>query len=140
MQVIHPSRLLKFALLADAAGSGTLAVLQLSLVDRLSNELALPHALLWESGLFLVAYVALLIGLARSSRVWSALISVVVLGNVGWAVACVGLLFSGLIAPNALGEGYLLFQALAVLGFAGLELKGLMASVPVSKAKVLSAA
>lgn len=83
---------------------------------------------------------ALLIGLARSGRVWSAMISVVVLGNVGWAVASLGLLFSSLIAPNALGEGYVLFQAVAVLVFAGLEFKGLMASLPAPKAKVLSAA
>ena len=128
MQVIHPSPLLKRALLADAAVSGATAALQLLGAEALAAALQLPQALLWETGLFLVAYAALLVVLARSAGVWAALIGLVVAGNLGWAVACGALLATGTPGPNALGTGFVLVQVAAVLVFAGWEFKGLKAS------------
>ena len=133
MKSVIPSKLLKLAPFADAAVSGAVAVLQLAAADALSRLLLLPHPLLVETGVFLVAYAALLVVLARSSKVWSGLIGLIVIGNVAWAAGCVVLLVSGIASPTLLGIAFVAVQAIAVLLFAALEMKGLMASTPVSR-------
>ncbi len=130
MKTVVPSSLLSFALMADAVISGAVVVLQLAAPEWLSQRLLLPRALLIETGIFLVGYTLLLVLLARSSRVWSALIGIIIIGNVGWAVGCVALLVLGVLSPNALGVAFVLMQAVAVLFFAALEFKGLAASAP----------
>lgn len=130
MHTIHPSRFLKVALLVDALVSGLVAVLQLLAGKLLTSLLALPAMLLFESGVFLVGYVALLVTMARSQRLWSWLVLAIVVGNVGWALGCLGLLQLLPAAPSALGTAYLLLQAAAVLVFAGLEWAGWRASSP----------
>ncbi len=130
MPLILPSRLLRLALVVDAAATGALAVLQLALPDALSRLLTLPRGLLLETGAFLVAYVLLLVVMARSQRLWSWLVRTVVIGNVIWAVGCVALLAAGAVEPGALGIAYVAMQALAVLVFAGAQYLGLRQSAP----------
>jgi hypothetical protein len=130
MHTIHPSRFLKVALLADALVSGLVAALQLLAGKLLTGLLALPAMLLLESGVFLVAYVTLLLVMARSQRLWSWLVLMVIVGNVGWALGCLGLLQLLPAAPSALGIAFLLLQAAAVLVFAGLEWAGWRTSSP----------
>lgn len=128
MKSIQASQLLKTALLADAAVSAAAAALQLAIPDGLAELLRLPRVLLVETGAFLAIYVVLLVAMARAARLWSPLVWVVVLGNVGWALGCVGLAVSPV--PGALGAAFLLAQALAVLVFATLEYRGLKSSAP----------
>lgn len=130
MKTLHPSPLLKLALWTDAAVSGAVALLQLAAAPALADLLALPRALLVESGVFLVAYTLLLVLLARSTRIPSLLLALIVAGNVGWALGCVGLPLAGLVAPNAPGLGYLALQAGAVLVFAAWEALGWHRSRP----------
>lgn len=137
MQSVIPSSLLKKALAADALVSGAVAVLQLSMPDALSRLLILPRGLLVETGVFLVAYTVLLIVLARSARIWSGVIVVVVLGNVGWAAGCAILLGAGHLQPSAAGLAFVAAQAAAVLLFAGLEYLGLRNSEPARSSTVL---
>jgi hypothetical protein len=129
MQTVSPSRFLKHALIADAIVSGGVAVLQLAAAPVLSPMLSLPRVTLVDTGVFLVAYTALLMVLATRSRVRIWLISAVVVGNVLWAIGCGGLLLTGTLSPNALGVAYVLLQVIAVLGFAGWEYAGLMRSL-----------
>lgn len=129
MQTIQPNGFLRGALLADAAASSAAAMLQLALAAPLGELLRLPPSLLLGTGAFLVAYVALLIVLARSARVWPALIWAVVLGNVAWALACVGLVLSAQVHPSALGVAFLGVHVVAVLLFAWLEYRGLAESM-----------
>lgn len=129
MKTVMSSKLLKTALTADAVVSGTVAALQLAAPEALSRLLVLPRPLLVETGVFLVAYTVLLIVLARGATVGSALIGVIVLGNVGWAVGCAALLATGAVAPSAPGMAFIVVQAAAVLVFAALEFAGLKASV-----------
>lgn len=126
MNTIHPSPLLRNALLADAAASGAVAALQLAAGATLAPLLQLPQPLLLETGLFLVAYVVLLLVLARSPRVPAALVQLVIVGNVGWAIGAAAVAF--VFAPGALGLAFLLVHALTVLLFAGLERLGLRQS------------
>jgi hypothetical protein len=48
----------------------------------------------------------------------------VIVGNIGWVVGSVWLLFSGTIAPNGLGHVFVLTQALAVAILVQLEIMG----------------
>jgi len=127
MKTIHPAPLLKFALIADAAACAPLALLQIGMPDLLANQLAIARPLLMGTGLFLLAYTVLLIALARSQHVWTAMIGLIVVGNVGWAAGCIALLVAG--APSGLGIAYLIVQAGAVLLLAGAEFAGLKASL-----------
>lgn len=130
MRTVYPSPLLKSVLAIDAVVSGAVALLQLAAAGWLSERLQLPQALLVETGAFLVAYTVLLVALARSARVSSAIIGAIVLGNVAWAAGCVALLATDGAAPGGLGTAYVVVQALAVLGFAALEYVGVRGSEP----------
>jgi len=130
MQLILPSRLLRIALVVDAGATGALAVLQLAVPDALSRLLMLPRGLLLETGAFLVAYVLLLVVMARSQHLWSWLVKTVVSGNGLWAVGCVALLATGAVQPGALGVAYVAMQAMAVVVFAGAQYLGLRQSAP----------
>lgn len=128
MKTVAPARLLKFALTLDAAASLSLAAIQLLLSSLLAQQLSLPSTLLTETGLFLAVYALALGYLARAPRVPAALIQFIIIGNLGWALACVFLACATILAPGALGIAFLLAQALAVLLFAYLEFAGLRAS------------
>ncbi len=130
MNLITPSRFLKNALYADAAVSAASAVLQLSSANLLAGLLSLPSALLFETGVFMVGYVALLVVMARSQRVWAWLVLAVVAGNVAWALGCLVLPALLPTAPNALGIVFLVLQAAVPLLFAALEWAGLRSSAP----------
>src|SRR5690606_40759220 len=115
MQLILPSRLLRIALVADAVATGALAVLQVALPDLLSRLLVLPRGLLLETGVFLLGYMLLLVIMARSARLPSLLVGIIVVGNVAWAAGCAALLGIGTLQPGALGLAYVAMQVLAVL-------------------------
>ena len=128
MKSIHPSPLLKNALRADALVSGATGVLQLAAAERLSALLDLPANLLWGSAEFMLAYAAVTLLMASRNRLPSALVLLIIAGNVLWGVACVALPLEGLLAPNALGIGFLLMHAAAVVLLAVLEWLGLQRS------------
>ena len=130
MLTVRPSPSLKFALLADACISGATGLLQLSATQSLSALLALPHAVLLGTGEHFVVYALLLAAMATRTRLWSAPVRVVVLGNGLWALASVGLLLSGALSPSPMGVGFVPLQAVAVLVFAALEWRGLRRSPP----------
>lgn len=134
MKTIAPSRLLRNAFIADAAASGAIAALHLLVSGEQDGSIAaalgLPVPLMEGTGIFLALYTLLLVVLARSRVVWSALAWFIVLGNVGWALLSGLLLATGVLAPAPLGVAYVMVQALGVLLFAGLEWRGLRMSLP----------
>jgi len=125
MHTVHPSSLLRIALVSDAIVSGAVAIGQLALVGPLSELLGIPCSLLAESGAFLVLYTMLLVALARSARVPSAMIRMVVLGNVVWAVGCAALLAMETFAFTTMGVAFVMVQIAVVTVFAVLEFVGL---------------
>ena len=102
--MIHPSSFLSRALLADAVFSGVSAVGLTLGAGVLAPFLNLPEALLRETGLFLIAYTALVGWLGTRQSVPKALVLFVVAGNAAWTLASIALLFSGAVNPNLLGE------------------------------------
>jgi hypothetical protein len=126
--MIRPSTFLSRALLADAVFSGVSAAgltLGASLLAPLFN---LPEALLHETGLFLVAYAALVGWLGTRVSVPKPLVLIVIAGNAAWTLGSIALLFSGAVSPNLLGEIVVVAQAIATGVFAELQYIGLRRS------------
>ena len=126
--MIHPSQFLRRALLADAIFSGIAAVLLTLDATALEPLLELPEVLLRETGLFLIAYTALVGWLAARARVPKALVVLVIAGNAAWTIGSIALLFSGTVTPNLLGEAFVVAQAIATGVFAELQYIGLRRS------------
>jgi hypothetical protein len=126
--MIHPSSFLSRALLADAVFSGVSAIGLTVLAGVLASFLNLPEVLLRETGLFLIAYTALVGWLGTRQSVLKALVLFVVAGNAAWTLASIALLFSGAVNPNLLGEIVVVAQAIATGLFAELQYIGLRKS------------
>jgi hypothetical protein len=126
--MINPSLFLRRAPLADAIFSGVSAVLLTLGTSALAFLLNLPEALLRETGLFLVAYAALVGWLGTRQSILRPLVWIVIAGNAAWALASIALLFSGWVAPNLLGEAAVAMQAIAVGVFAELQYVGVRRS------------
>ena len=126
--MIHSSTLLRRALLADAVFSGISALIMTLDASLFASLLQLPDALLRETGLFLVAYTALVGWLGTRPSVPRALIMLVVAGNAVWTLASFALLLSGAVSPNLLGEIVVVAQAIATGVFAELQYLGLRRS------------
>jgi len=122
--MIHASQLLRRALLADAVFSGISAVVMTLDAAALAPLFNLPEALLRETGLFLIAYTALVGWLATRPSLPKAIVMVVVAGNAAWTLVSIALLFSGAISPNLLGEIVVVAQAIATGVFAELQYIG----------------
>ena len=126
--MIKLSSFLSRALLADAVFSGVSAVGLTLGAGVLAPFLGLPEALLRETGLFLIAYTALVGWLGTRQSVLRALVLLVVAGNAAWTLASIALLFSGAVNPNLLGEIVVVAQAIATGIFAELQSLGLRRS------------
>jgi hypothetical protein len=126
--MINPSQLLRRALLADAVFSGVSAIGLTLGADTFARLLNLPEALLSETGLFLIAYTALVGWLGTRQAVPKALVILVVAGNAAWTLASIALLFSGAVSPNLLGQIAVVAQAIATGVFAELQYIGLRRS------------
>ena len=125
---MHPSTFLSRALLADAIFSGVAAVALALGAGALAPLLHLPEALLRETGLFLIAYTALVGWLAARASVPKALVWLVIVGNTAWTLGSITLLVSGAVSPNLLGQVFVVAQAIATGVFAELQFIGLRKS------------
>jgi hypothetical protein len=126
--MINPSVLLRRAIQADAIFSGASALLLTFGAGALAPMLNLPEALLRETGLFLIAYAALVGWLGTRQSMPKALVLIVIAGNAAWTVGSIALLFSGAVTPNLLGEAVVAIQAIATGAFAELQYIGLRKS------------
>lgn len=126
--MINPSLLLRRAIQIDAAVSGAMALLLTVAAGRLAPLLQLPEALLLESGVFLIAYVALIGWLGFRATMPKLLVLAVIIGNAAWTLGSIGLLFSETVSPNMLGQLFVAMQAIAVGVFAELQFMGMRRS------------
>jgi hypothetical protein len=126
--MIHSSQFLRRALLADAVFSGVSAVGLTLGAGAFATLFNLPEMLLQETGLFLIAYAALVGWLGSRPSVPKALVMVVVVGNALWTLASIALLFSGAVTPNLLGTIMVVAQAVATGVFAELQYVGMRRS------------
>jgi hypothetical protein len=126
--MIIPSIFLRRALLADAVFSGVAAVIFTLGAGTFTPLFNLPEPLLRETGLFLIAY-AVFVGWLGTRQSMPRLLPIIVIaGNTAWTLASIALLFSGLVAPNLLGEVAVAAQAIVVGTLAELQFVGLRRS------------
>lgn len=126
--MIMPSLFLRRALQADAVFSGAGAVIFSLGAAELAPLFHLPEALLRETGLFLIAYAALVGWMSTRQSLPRILVGIVVIGNAAWTLASIALLFSGAVTPNLLGEAVVVAQAIATGTLAELQYIGLRRS------------
>ncbi len=119
---LHPTPFLRFAQLGDAAASGATGLLLAAGAGSLASLLGLPEGLLRAAGLVLLPYAAFVAWAGtRDGGVPRNAVRAVVAVNLLWALDSALLLALGPVTPNGLGVAFVLAQALAVLGFAGLQ-------------------
>ena len=126
--MIQPSLLLRRAFLLDTIVSGMMALLLTFDAGELAPLLDLPEQLLRETGLFLIAYTALVGWLATRQSMPKVLVVIVITGNVAWTLASIALLFSGAVTPNGLGQAFVVAQAIVPGALAELQYIGLRRS------------
>ncbi|MDB5873930.1 MAG: hypothetical protein JWQ07_3372 [Ramlibacter sp.] len=125
MSIFASPRFLRNVLFADAASCLATGALQLLFNAPLAQLLNLPGVLLAGTGWFLLAYAALVGFVATRDPLPRSLVWLFVAGNAGWAVACIALLVSRMLAPTALGMTWILAQAATVAVLAELQWTGL---------------
>jgi hypothetical protein len=126
--MIDASTFLRRALLADAVFRGVAAIGFTFGAVAFATLFNLPDALLRETGLFLIAYTALVGWLASRAAVPKPLVLLVVVGNAAWTVGSIALLLSGAVSPNLAGVLMVVAQAIATGVFAELQYVGLRKS------------
>ncbi len=119
---------LRNVLRADALVSGAAGLLMAAGAPFLAPFLGLPSGLLFWAGVALFPFVALLLGVAARSEISRLMLFDIIGINALWVAASFGVLFSGAVAPNALGYGFVIAQALAVAVLAELQFVGLRRS------------
>jgi hypothetical protein len=122
--MIHPSLFLRRALQLDAIVTGAMALLLIFADSTLAPLLNLPEALLRDTGLFLIAYTAIVGWLATRPSMPRLLVLAVIVGNAAWALCSIALMFSGTVTPNIFGEAFVTIQAIATGAFAELQFIG----------------
>ena len=126
--MIHASVLLRRAFLLDTIASGVMAALLTLGASELAPLFDLPEQLLRETGLFLIAYTALVGWLATRQSMPKALVLTVIAINAAWTVASIALLFSSAVTPNLLGQVFIAGQAIVPGALAELQYIGLRRS------------
>lgn len=125
MSVMSSPNFLRNVLRLDALSCLACGLLQLAFPGQMARLLNLPAPLLAYTGEFLLVYAAVVGFISTRSPLPRPLVWALVMGNLGWAAACAGLLFSGQVAPSLLGTAYVVLQALTVAVLAELQFFGL---------------
>jgi len=119
----HP-RFLRTVLLIDAATCVATGLLMTFAAGFLADLTQLPPDLLRSAGLSLFPIAAFIAFVGTRAVLPRAGVWLVILGNVAWVGASLGVLFGGAVSPNAFGYAFVAFQALAVAVLAELEFTG----------------
>lgn len=132
MTAIRASSLLRRVLVVDAVSSGAMGLAMIAFAELLAGLLQLPVELVSEAGIVLLPFAAF-VGFVASRRepariaVW-----LIIAMNVVWVVDSIVLLFTGWVAPSALGYAFVIAQSAVVLVLADFEYMGLKRSAAVA--------
>lgn len=126
--MINPSPFLRRAIQADALVSGAMALLLVFGAGLLAPLLNLPEAFMRNTGFILVVYAALVGLLGTRSIMSRTAVWTVIAVNAGWTIDSLILLASDWVAPNLMGQIFVVMQAITVGVFAELQFVGLRKS------------
>jgi hypothetical protein len=125
---VRPSVFLQRVLAADAATCVATGLLMLFGAGALEPWLGIPPTLMRYAGASLLPIAAFFAYVATRESSPRVLVWAVIAGNAAWSFDSIALLFTGWIAPTALGIAFIVAQALVVALFAELEYVGLRRS------------
>lgn len=134
MSVVFVSPFLRRVLVADALISAAAGVLMGLGAGPLQDVLALPGMLLRAAGLALLPWAACLMWLARRPIVPAGALWAVIIVNLMWVAESAWVAFAGAFQPNALGQAFIVIQAIAVAVIADFEFIGMRRSAPMRSA------
>ena len=132
MTSIRASSLLRRVLIVDALISGACGVAMFALADGFASLLQLPVDLVREAGIILLPFAAFVGFVASRQEPARIAVWAIIALNIVWVVDSILLLFTGWVAPNALGYVFVIAQAAMVLVLADLEYMGLKRSAAVA--------
>ncbi|CAN5364598.1 hypothetical protein BH09PSE5_BH09PSE5_31150 [soil metagenome] len=116
---------LRNILLFDVATCVGMGLLLLIANEQLRSLFNLPTSLLTGAGIALLPIGAFAALVATRKKLSRAGVIVMIVGNAGWALASVALVFTPWVKPNALGLAFVIAQAIVVAILAELEFIGL---------------
>ncbi|WP_341252348.1 hypothetical protein [Euzebya pacifica] len=111
------------ALLVDAAGSGATGLLLAAGNGALAEPLGVPSGWLLGLGVFMLAYAAELVVVARMLPRTAGWVRRIGMANSGWVLASVGAVVLGAWDLTGLGVAFVLAQAAAVAGFVAMQVR-----------------
>ena len=117
------NRLLKLALLLDAAVTGANGVAYLVLAGPLGELLGLSETLLRGTGAFLIVFAAAVY--ATAQRTPRTAVVAIVAANLVWALDSIVAAIAGWGDPATIGTVWIVLQAIVVAAFADLQAIGL---------------
>ncbi|MFY7962097.1 MAG: hypothetical protein ACOVVK_18625 [Elsteraceae bacterium] len=120
----HPN-FLRAVLFVDAAACVTTGGLLSAAAGPLAGWTHLSPDLLRLAGVSLFPIAAFILAVAWRARPPAAGAWLVIIGNVGWVIASLGLFAVEGISPSGFGYGFVIAQAALVAAFAALECIGL---------------
>jgi hypothetical protein len=123
------SRLLRYALLADAAATAATALMLIAFGSDLAAGLGIPAVLQRNLGLAFLPYAAAVGYLGARRQIAPMAVWTVIGCNVGWAVLSIAVLFTPWLQPTALGAGFVVAQAVIVAALAEFQWFGMRRSV-----------
>jgi hypothetical protein len=125
MTLANRPNFLRNVLLVDAATCVASGLLMTIGARPIAGLTGLPAGLLGSAGLSLFPIAAFMAFVAIRQPIWPIGVWLVILGNVGWVVGCLGLLLGAFASPTAFGIAFVSAQAIAVAVLAELEFTGL---------------
>ncbi|OPC81285.1 hypothetical protein B4N89_10300 [Embleya scabrispora] len=117
--------LLRLALRLDAIATGVVGLAALAGCALVDGALGLPTAFLAGLGAFLVLYAVGVWRIGGSDAPHRTAVRAVIGLNLVWFADSVGMAIAGLLDPTTLGTTLIVLQAVAVLGFADVQILGL---------------
>ncbi|MGW9214028.1 hypothetical protein ACWGR4_44675 [Embleya sp. NPDC055664] len=119
------TNLLRLALRLDAIATGAVGLAALAGCAFLDGALGLPTAFLAGLGAFLVLYAVGVWLIGGSDTPHRTAVRAVIGLNLVWFADSVAMAIAGWLDPTTLGTTLIVLQAVAVLGFADLQILGL---------------
>jgi len=110
MNTFVPSLFLRRALLLDAVATGATGLLLSAGSGLLERHTQLPAALCLYAGLGLLPFAAFVAWLATRGRVAGAAVWAVIVANAVWVIESLLLVMGNGVAPNALGQAFVVAQ------------------------------
>ena len=111
-------------LTVDAVACAGMALLLLVFAGWAAPHLGLSPDLLRGGGIVLVPWTAFLVFALAQSAISRSLVMAVIVGNLAWVAASLGLLVSGRVDPTVLGTVFVLLQAAVVLVLTWVQVNG----------------